>query len=95
MPEAAVDKDDLPKSGKDKIRFARKVFTMKSEPIAHPVNNPPDRQLRQSIHRTDSAHILRASGFREFVHLVWLHEGPKCRAVHPLQGSAPVLFGGI
>ncbi len=46
VPEASVNKDDLSPSGENEIRFSRKVFSVKSEPIPQTVRQGSDDYLR-------------------------------------------------
>lgn len=57
MPEAAVDKDDLPASEKHKIRLARKI-SVHSVSVAHGMKLSPDRHLGFHSLRSDVGHDL-------------------------------------
>lgn len=49
VPEAAMHEDHLSASGKDEIRFSRKILPVEPEPVPHRVGKAPDGQFRRRV----------------------------------------------
>ena len=56
MPEAAVNKYDLATGTEDDVWLARQVLPVQPEAIAHPVQQPPNGQLRRGVSVLNRAH---------------------------------------
>lgn len=69
MPEAAMDKNDLPPRRKDQIGCAGQSFVMQDIAVAQSVQEPANSHFRCSVHRPDSGHELVPILFGELVHI--------------------------
>ena len=67
VPKAPVDEHDLLSRSEDEIRFARKLFSMESVPIAQAVNGAPYEHLRFHTFAANGPHVLAAAGFRQMI----------------------------
>ena len=67
MPETAVDKDNFAVSGKNHIRFTRKVFAMKRITITQTMDYRADKYLWTSVLVTDLRHIEGALLLCEYI----------------------------
>lgn len=56
MPEAAVDEDDLPPSGKDQVGRAGQVAAMQAEAIAEAVDQASDGELGAGVLAANAGH---------------------------------------
>ena len=57
MPEAPMNENDSAATREGQIGFARKIGTVKTKAIAHPVCQPPNSSLRASVATLDRAHV--------------------------------------
>ena len=67
MPETAVDKYNFAVSGKNHIRFTRKVFAMKRITITQTMDYRADKYLWTSVLVTDLRHIEGALLLCEYI----------------------------
>lgn len=72
MEETAVDKDDLPATGKHQVGATRKVAAMKTIAKAEAMHQAPDRKFGLGVLSADQRHPLAALRFGEGVHGVIL-----------------------
>lgn len=68
MPEAAVEEDDLPTSGEDKVGLARQILPVQPEAVTETVDQVPQGKLWCCILRLYPSHVLTTAVFAKLVH---------------------------
>ena len=64
VPKTAVDENRLLARGETDIRRSGKAASVQAKTVAEPVKEPPYRQFRRGICRTDACHVGPALGRR-------------------------------
>ena len=70
MPKTSMDEYDFAAGGENKVRLARKVCPVETEPVAETMHKAPHRHFGHRVLAADCAHVLAAihtSSYLEFL----------------------------